>query len=270
VVGELGVSKSSSAEFQLQAFLADNDAGEKAWTVAPIELVNHRLLHCALADQPAPQATYDWTLDDATVIGLPDIDHRDAAKVFAVALSVQSWRVLHSPVILSTVSLLHIVRRGLLFTGGVGTKLTTRVVTVDEGAFVEAGQALKSVWIMGEERGKVMREALNSYWDALHSVRARSRFLNLWAAFERAVNDDGRRRDAGKFDEHAASATSFGSEEIKPLRDLTRQLKHADALVRADTTLPQNMGPESARLKRLVDHALAARLRFSLSATYDA
>lgn len=264
------MGKLSSAEFQLQAFLADNDAGEKAWTVAPIELVNSRLLHCALADQPAPQSTYNWTLDEPTAIGLPDIEHRDAAKVFAVALSMQAWRVLHSPVILSTVSLLHTVRRGRLFAGGVGTKLTSRVVTVGEGSFVETAQGLKRVWTMEGERGKVMREALNSYWDALHSVRARSRFLNLWAVLERAVNDDARRRDGSNFDDHAANATRLSSDEIKRLRDLTRQMKHADALVRADTTLPQNMGPESAKLKRLVDRSLAARLEFSLSATYDA
>lgn len=263
------MSQLTSAKFELQAFMTDNDAGERSGTEVPLELVDARVMHCVPADQPAPQSTYDWTLDDATVIGVPDIDHRDAAKVFAIALSMQAWRVLHSPVILSTVSLLHTVRRGRLFAGGVGTKLTSRVVTVDEGSFVEAAQALKRVWTMEGERGKIMREALNSYWDALHSVRTRSRFLSFWAAFERAVNDDGKRRDSTRFDDHAASATSFNSGEIGRLRGLTRLLKHADALGRADTTLPQHMGPDSAKLKRLVDRSLAARLGFSLSAIYD-
>lgn len=261
------MSQLTRAEFQLQAFMVDNDAGEGAWTVAEIDLVKSRLLHLAPVAQAAPLSTYVWTLDDATIIGLPDIDHRQAAKVFAVALSVQAWRFFHSPVIVSTVSALRISPKGLF--GSVTTKLTSPRVTVEESSFVEAATALKTVWAMSGTRGKIIQEALNSYWDALHSVHRRSRFLSLWAAFERAVNDDGGDRRGTRFDNYAASITSFGCGDIKPLRELNNWLKHANQVREHEAEIAANIGVSSRTLKRLVDQSLASRLGFSLSATYD-
>jgi len=263
------VSQSTSAEFQLQAFMVDNDAGERSRTEVPIELVNSRSLHLTPACQVAPQSTYVWTLDDARMIGFPDIDERKAAKVFAIALSVQAWRFLHSPVILSTVSLLHIIRGGRVRTGGVGSSLSSRPITIDEDSFIEAAKRLKTAWTMEESRGRIMREAMNTYWDALHSVHVRSRFLSLWAALERAVNDDGVKRTGDKFDTHAARITSFRPGDIKPLRDLNNWLKHADRVQRHEAETAAKKGVRSQMLKKLVDQSIAARLGFVLSPTYD-
>jgi hypothetical protein len=263
------VSQLTSAEFQLQAFMVDNDGGERSGTEVPIELVNSRSLHLTPAGQAAPQSTYVWTLDDARMIGFPDIEERKAAKVFAIALSVQAWRFLHSPVILSTVSLLHIVRRGRVRTGLVGSSLRSAPITIDEDSFIEAASRLKTVWTMGGIRGKIMREAMNSYWDALHSVHVRSRFLSLWAALERAVNDDGVKRAGDRFDGHAASITSFSPGDIKPLRNLNNWLKHPDRVKRDEAETAAKKGVRSQTLKKLVDQSVSARLGFALSPTYD-
>ena len=242
------MSQLTSAKFQLQAFMVDNDAGERSRTEVPIELVNSRSLHLTPAGQVAPQSTYDWTLDDARMIGFPGIGERKAEKVFAIALSVQAWRFLHSPVIVSTVSLLHIVRRGRVRTGLVGASLRSPPNTIDENSFIEAAKGLKTAWTMDESRGKIMREAMNSYWDALHSVHVRSRFLSLWAALERAVNDDGVTRTGHKFDTHAASITSFSPGDIKPLRNLNSWLKHADRVKRLEAETAAEKGVHSQRL----------------------
>lgn len=254
-------------EYKLQAYMADNDAGDRSFIRIRLRLVNAHHLSRRPANPRAPQSTYIWTLGDGSVIGLPDLDDRDAAKVFAIALSVQSWRFLHSPVILSTVAVPEYKPLGPSL--GVSTTLISARRVLDERSFVEAADKLKAVWIMGGARGDILREAVNSYWDALHSVQRRSRFLNLWAAFERAVNDDGIQRTGKKFDSHAAGVTGWEAAEITPLRDLSRWLKHADTVRKLPSQVARNMGQDSAKVKQLADRAIAARLGFALSTTYS-
>lgn len=257
----------SRVEYKLQAYMADNDVGEMMSTRARFRLVNKQHLSRRPANPRAPQSTYTWALDDSSIIGLHVLDDHDAAKVFAIALSMQTWRFLHSPVILNTVADLKYAPGGMF--GTIRLKHTSPQWVLDERSFVAAAEGLKAVFTVPEARGDILREAVNSYWDALHSVQRRSRLLSLWAAFERAVNDDGRRRDGAKFDCHAAIATGCTENDIEPLRRLTTWLKHADAVTKVPHEITENIGRSSASVKRLADRAIAARLGFALSAFYS-
>ena len=245
--------------------MADNDAHDTGSTRMKLRLVKtrHRLSRRA-TNTTARQSTNLWTLHDGTIVGLPDLDQRHAARVFAIALSVQSWRFLHSPVIISTVSELDLGRIPPLT-----TQMTSPRVLLDVDRFAAAAEGLTSVWTMDGPRGEILREALNSYWDALHSVHRRARILNLWAAFEKAVNDDGERRTGRNFDRHASEATTWEKTEIHRLRDLTRWLKHPDVIAELPDGVRENIPVDAGRIKRLTDLALADRLEFDLSAAYD-
>lgn len=254
-------------EFRLQAFMVDNDPG---YTKARLRLVNAGHLRRASVERRAPQPTYVWTLDDASIIGYPDIGEREAAKVFSIALSVQSWRFLHSPVILRRVSSLRIKPSPQVSSPTIG--MTSPLVRVDERSFIQAARELKKVLAMRGTRGKIMRAALNAYWDALFSARTRSRFLSLWAAFELALNADrpsGKELSGGDLDMAAARITTLGPQDIQALRKLNNRLKHARSLRTYGAESAPFVGRESGTLKRLVDQSFAARLGFSLSPTYD-
>ena len=254
----------TKAEFLLGAFMVDNDVGERAATIFRLKIANEHRLHKTALRPTALVSRYRWTLDDAAIIGIPDIDDWAAAKVFVIALTVQSSRSLHSPVIVSTVSLLHVERHGLV--GELKTKLTSPPVTIDEEAFVDAAKALSKGWAWKGTRGRIMREAVNSYWDALHSVHRRSRFLELWAAFEKLANIDAKRNLGGaSLDAHAARVASAKPADILPLRRLNNWLKHPQEKRPAGA---DDIGQEARKLKRLLDQCLSGRLSFSLSNTY--
>lgn len=259
---------------KLQVYMTDNDAGERSFTRARFRLVNTNSLSRKRANRSAPQSTYVWTLDDPSMIGMPDVSVDEGAKVFAIALSMQTQRFLHSPVILSTVAVPAVERSGPDFlVGGIRTVLSSPGTgshpnIIDERKFAAAARCLRTVWSVRSSRGDILRESLNSYWDALHTVQRRGRILSLWAAFERAINDDGERRPGKKFDRHAARATGIEAQEIGSLRDLTRFLKHADVVVKPPADVTESIASDSRRIKELADRAIAARLDIELPVTY--
>ena len=140
---------------------------------------------------------------------------------------------------------------------------------MDEGAFIEAARRLRGLWALSGDPGKILLEAVNSYWDALHSVHIRSRWLSLWSAFERAVNHDGVGRSGKRFDQHASSATGTDCADIARLRELNNQLKHADALSRLASLRVEVKAVDAGTLKRLCDKSLATRIGFNLSGHYE-
>jgi hypothetical protein len=253
-------------EYKLQAYMADNDAGAGGFTRIRLRLVNAHRLSRRRANPKAPQSTYVWALDDRTIVGLPDLDSHQAAKVFAIALSVQSRRVLHSPVILNTVTVPEYSRRGPSLRAS--PMLISPRYTVDERFFVEAATALKAVWGMSGDWGRLMRAAINAYWDALHAVQTRSRFLSLYAALELLVNALPKEEKGGRFDKKAAGLAGASPAEIQPLRDLNNRLKHAKAL-RTFGGETMSVGGESRDLKGLVDQCIATRCSFSLPTTHS-
>ena len=257
----------TGVRYKLQAYMADNDVGKRSFQTVRLRLANARVLSRRRANRGAPLSTYLWSLEDAAVIGLRDLDERDAAKIFAIGLSVQSWRFLHSPVILSTVAALDYDPGTDV--GRVSIKLTSPTVVLDEQLFLQAAQGLKAAWMIPGSRGDILREAINSYWDALHAVLRRSRILSLWAALEKAVNDDGKSRPGGSFDRHAATATGWEEADIKRLRDLTRWLKHSNVVAKPPPGITDDMDRDASKVKQLADRAIASRLNFPLSTVYE-
>jgi hypothetical protein len=205
-------------------------------------------------------------LDDASLIGYPAIDADHPAIVFAISLSMQSWRLLYSPVLLLSMDSWGVAPSPDIPSPTIG--LGTPPIVVDERAFLLAAAALKTTPTITGNQGRILRAAANAYWDALHSVRTRSRFLSLYAAFELAVNASGADEKGKRFDAKAAALIGATADQIEPLRQLNRQLKHTTAVLQFDEATP-SLGRESGRLKRLTDRALAARLHHQLPSTYD-
>lgn len=257
--------------FKLQAYMADNNANSKSFQRLRMRLINTELLRRRSANPKAPLSTNVWELDDGAIVGVDDLDEADVTKVFAVGLSVQTWRFLHSPVILNTVSLLDRDNR----LGGVFARMTLKhispQVVIDERFFLQAVLKLKTAYGSNSSRAKVLRAALNAYWDALHAVHTRSRFLSLSAALELAVNADRPKgkelggRELIRF--VAEGVDGFDRPEVHRLRKLNNTLKHARALhtYRGDVV---NVGREAGQMKRLTDHLLAKRFSFELPPTY--
>lgn len=247
----------------LQPFLVDNDVG---FTEVHLSLENQCHLHYQEIAPRSPQPTYKWTLDDASLIAYPTIGQQHAAAVFAISLSMQSWRLLYSPVLLLRVDYWAVDPGPDVPSPTIG--MGTPLIVVDERSFLKAAAALSPVPTMTNTEGIIIRAAMNAYWDALYSVRTRSRFLSLYAAFELTVNASGRDEKGKRFDAKAAALIRAAADQIEPLRQLNRQLKHATAVLQFDEATP-SFGRESGRLKRLTDRALAARLHFQLPSTYD-
>jgi len=242
--------------------MVDNDVD---WTEVRLSLANPCHLHYEEIAPQSPQPTYKWTLDDASLIGYPAIDERDAAIVFAISISVQSWRLLHSPVLLLGRDSWGVTPGPEVRSPRVG--MTTPPIVVDERSFLKAAAAFSAVPTMTSTEGKIIRAAVNAYWDAMHSVWTRSRFLSLYAAFELTVNAVGTVTSGLKLDAKAAALIDAPPADIKPLRDLNNRFKHARA-VRLFGEATSFRG-ESGHLKRLTDRALAVRLHYQLPSTYD-
>ena len=258
--------------FKLQAYMADNNANSRSFQRLRMRLINTDLLRRRSANPKAPLSTNVWELADGAVVGLNDLDDADVSKVFAIGLSVQTWRFLHSPVILNTVSLLDRDQPPGGVFGRVSLKHISPQVVIDERFFMQAVLKLKTAYGSNSSRAKVLRAALNAYWDALHAVHTRSRFLSLSAALELAVNADSPKgkeldgRDLVRF--VAESVEGFDRSEIRRLRGLNNTLKHARALrtYRGDVV---NVGWEAGQMKRLTDHLLAKSFSFELPPTYE-
>ncbi len=256
-----------SVSLRLQIVYVDNDVGERSATISRISLKNERLLHLEQEPEPKLLTTCLWTLDDPSVIGIPDLDETEATKVFALALSVQSSRFLHSPVIIDTVSALGIDKKGMF--GILSTKLVSPEVELDEDKFVEAAAALRKMWSRGGRSREVLLAAINSYWDGHLSVHVRSRYLNLWAALERLANAYSKKSvNGGDLDRRIGWLAGRVPHRIEPLRRLNNHLKHADSVRQLPASTIANIGRDSRLLKQLVDRSLARRCHFKMSRTY--
>ena len=212
----------------------------------------------------ALRPTHRWTLNDPAVIGYPQIGEHNALVVFAIALSMQNQLFLHSPAILREISVLSASPSPLVPTPGIG--MSGYVVKIDEELFVAMAIRLKNSWALPGKRGVALRAALAAYWDALHSIRVRSRYLNVYAAFELAVNHL-QEKTSDRFDRKAGNLTRRSPAVIKNLRELNNSLKHS----KAAATYGQRtayIGLQSRNLKGLLDRSLAKRLGFRLPVTY--
>jgi len=247
----------------LQAFMADNNVGDRAATEVNLELANASRFTVSRLSGWFPQATYSWTLSDPALIGLPTLDTSDAAKLMAVGLSTQHYRVLHSPVLLHNVSELQLHKPGP--SGVVSFVVGPPRIKLDEAYVVQAIEALRQTWLGTDDRAFILREAIDNYWDALHSVQRRSRYLNLWAALEKVVNSDSVGRDGKIFDQEVATLTHIAVTTIESLRQLNNQVKHVPKPARLATGVRLDVtGVQSRDAKQLLDLSLAARVGFSL------
>ncbi len=177
----------ASIAVDLQAFMADNDPGSAR---SGFEVLNQRHLRLTrLEEGPYPAQT--WNLDDASLIGHGSIADGDLEMIFCIALSLQAWLFLHSPILVSRVSRARIEPSPQV--GNITLGMSGYVVRIDEQSLYAAASGLCRGLRMTGDKGKMMRAAINAYWDAVQSVRLRPRFLNLWAALELSINATGER-----------------------------------------------------------------------------
>lgn len=240
--------------------MADNDPGSAR---SGFEVLNQRhLTFTPLDEGPYPAQT--WSLDDAALIGHGSVADDHLQMIFCISLSLQAWLFLHSPIIVSRVSSPSIEPGPQVSAVTLG--MSGYVVRIDEQSLYAAASGLCRGLLMTGDKGKMMRAAINAYWDAVQSVRLRPRFLNLWAALELSINATGERPRGPKFDNKISRATHVSPKKhIAPLRQLNNKLKHGK---RGEEPV-RFVGSESSRLKRLVDRAFAHRLGFALSPTYE-
>ncbi len=250
---------------ELQAFMVDNDPG---WAKTEFRLVNQRHLSFSALREDTPFPVHVWTTDDASLVGYGSIDDRDVLKVFSIALSLQAWLFVHSNVIVSRQTSLQVEPAPVV--GGVAIGMSGYAITVDEDSFNAAATGLSNALGLAGDWGMLMRTSINAYWDAVRSVQTRPRFLNFWAALEVAVNAEGNPKTGLDLDKKVSGATGVSAGAVEPLRELNNRLKHGRASFSHAVEEPALfLGSESSTLKRMCDHALASRLGFALSPTYE-
>ena len=254
-----------SIEYVLQAFLADNNAGAKASSTTEIALTNASQIKLTLLENNFPLSTYRWEFDAQAVPGLLDLDIENSAKVLAVGLSMQHARILHSPVLLYTISAIELHRSGIH--GDLSNRIILRPFDLEEHKILENWSRIAQ--FMKAPTNLHVLEALDNYWDALHSVMRRSRYLNLWASLEKASNHDGRSRNGSEFDKRVVAITKVDESKVCALRTLNNDLKHIARPAREATgNAVLVTGPDSAAVKALLDLTLSQF--FGLSSPIEA